>query len=1162
MARKGTAGPFTPGAGPGGPKPQSRIITAIAERVDSWRGFPLLAATEPWPQDGRYQPAADGERPVSETTGLLLRHWFQPEPHFVPFTRMEAGQAVTGRRAFRYWPHQRRLVETFVYLHEVCGVRRTEDLWRFGGQEPTFTQRDPWAKLGGQLATGSGKTKMMSLIIAWAQLNAAIEGEEWLGLGRHALLIAPGLFVKDRLLQDFNPPDGSPSVFRTDPVLPRELEHAWDVQVYGPDTCPRRLDPARGALVVTNYHQLLREDDSAAPPLFPGKQQILFDEGDPRKLEEDTAPLVSRFRRSRGILVLNDEAHHVGDEPEHGQFEAAAAARKRLGEDAQTAMAWIRSLRALNGSETQPGRVGLQTDLSATLFEETGGEKAADKTVFPDPTLFRHAVVKYGLADAIKDGIVKKPVLERVKATTKDDGTPEPTVRLGQPDAWLTYQPLLVAGIKRWVKVRDDMRANGDPRKPILFLLCAHRDEAAEIANFLTYGEAAKHDEDVAGKALTGWKDEASGETLFLDTSNGVVRSTVVQIHIGAQEERDEKAWASVRSAVNAVDEDTHQEPVGDGTFRTVANPYNVVVSVMMLKEGWDVRNVKVIVPLRSCGSRTLTEQTLGRGLRKMHAPRIDDDGRVTLRPEQLYVIEHPSFATIIDGISDLVDVKEGEEIGPERDYVGIVPREPREAREAVDVRIVRFEGIRRSLPDWRRSFDVKKLPAPAMRLDWRDSFSDTEIETSVRAAGESESSGFGEGGGQKFSIGAVPTYRDFDHVLEAAYVRPLIAELNAAHAHNSDVKLVVRQYLERRAFHLGRGMALSFDAMIDDEPDVRRIAIGNLLRSEVIEGVQTVLRGPLRDAIHGRVSTEEAVLDERRASELAGYQAVREHVFEAPGRTVFQKAAFDSADELRVALMLDRCPEVSGWLYNHRGGVGHSVEYDWLGRLSNYFPDFVVRATIAGRIHNFVIEVKGRLDDRDKAKIAAGRRAVALLARHDAEPWHYLLLLENPDLARRDVSWWESMSSVSLAQIAAHVDAYESGDPTGGEAGMDAAEPGGGVEGTQAGFAWRWHTREEITSSILNIAEGEHGLSYDRLLEMGPRTEADPDRALGVAEALAAARGQLRRVFTDTRTGQEISEDVVAAAVAEKNTTALAGIEVGYRMADGSAGVAATGKR
>ena len=126
-------------------------------------------------------------------------------------------------------------------------------------------QRDPWPKLGGQLATGSGKTKMMSLIIAWSYLNAVREPDEHLGLGRHSLLIAPGLFVKDRLLQDFARPTDSAPVFFVRPGDPPELSACWDLKVYDPDTCPRQLDPAEGALVVTNYHQLLRTREEAEP---------------------------------------------------------------------------------------------------------------------------------------------------------------------------------------------------------------------------------------------------------------------------------------------------------------------------------------------------------------------------------------------------------------------------------------------------------------------------------------------------------------------------------------------------------------------------------------------------------------------------------------------------------------------------------------------------------------------------------------------------------------------------------------------------------------------------------------------------------------------------------------------------------------------------------
>ena len=183
---------------------QARVIHQVRRLVDEWRGFELGTASEAYPNEPpRYEPTKDGERPLTETSLSLLLHWFRREPHL-----------VGGTNPFKYWPHQRRLVETFIYLYEVQGVRRTEQLYELAGVDPLGPQRDPWTKLGGQLATGSGKTKMMSLIIAWGYLNAVREPDSGLDIGRHSILIAPGLFVRDRLLQDFFPMGGKPSVFR------------------------------------------------------------------------------------------------------------------------------------------------------------------------------------------------------------------------------------------------------------------------------------------------------------------------------------------------------------------------------------------------------------------------------------------------------------------------------------------------------------------------------------------------------------------------------------------------------------------------------------------------------------------------------------------------------------------------------------------------------------------------------------------------------------------------------------------------------------------------------------------------------------------------------------------------------------------------------------
>ncbi|MFY9342106.1 MAG: S24 family peptidase [Planctomycetota bacterium] len=993
-------------------KGQWRVIQEVRRLVDEWRGFELGKAADAYPIEApRYEPRTDGERTLTATSRALLLHWFRQEPHLL-------GKAPTAV-AFKYWPHQRRLVESFVYLYEVRGIRRTEQIYALAGVASLGPQHDPWAKLGGQLATGSGKTKMMGLLIAWAYLNAVREPGSGLGFGRHSVLIAPGLFVRDRLLHDFAPGSGKPSVFFADPVIPPEFEVDWNLKVYSPATCPRTLDPDDGALVVTNYHQLLRTTDEAA--LASNRQHrqldLLFEAGEPQRLEAVESPLIERFARSRGLLILNDEAHHVWDETGHAKFEQKAKEKAKVAcdDDAETEMAWIRCIRRLNGSEHQAGRVALQADLSATLFEEQGTKQKGGKTEFRQADLFRHTAVHYGLAEAITDGIVKKPILEKVVAKNKKTGEPLPLVNDAGINAWEKYSHLLTAGIERWKKVRTQLADEGDPRKPILFLLCSDRTEAREIANFLTYGKPVA--DDLGDLEPTGYPDPLTKVPLFVEKgADGKVRSTVVEIHIGQKEESNEAEWEKVRAAVNAIDADEVPDPEHrvdeSGRPLMMPNPFNVVVSVMMLKEGWDVRNVKVIVPLRPCDSRTLTEQTLGRGLRKMHAPVLDDDGGAEMRQEDLFVIEHPSFETVLAHIQDIIEEKTSDEIEHSRDYVAIQQKPDAQARVAADVRLARFEGLIQIPHDWRQNFDAARVAPLVPKMAWLEEISETEIRTFLKRALEHD-----EEQGQVFDMPANPSYRDFDHVLEVAYALPMLRDMRASYQHKTAVKEIVREFLERKTFALPAGIPLSF-AAVSETGDEAKIALGNLARSEVIERVRTVLKPPLHAALSAERPSAQAVISERKASELSNYQALRRHLLDATRKSSFAAAAVENGDELRVAALLESAPDVVGWIYNHRSGVGYFIEYPWQSRTARYFPDFVVRVKFGVVWHNVIIEVKGRLDDRDKQKARRGEHWCEMLSEYDKEPWHYVLLIENRELGRTDIEWWEQRSSREIGFV------------------------------------------------------------------------------------------------------------------------------------------------
>ncbi len=985
---------------------QDKVITTIREYVDAWRGFGLQPASQPYPDSlPRYEPNTDAERPLTDVSKMLLNHWFRPEPH-----------ELANGTAFKYWPHQRRAAETFIYLYEVLGLRRSEQLYELADVESLGSQVDPWAKLGAQLATGSGKTKVMSLLVAWSTLNAALDPRNTIGLGRHSLVIAPGLFVRDRLLADFRPSNG-PSVFFRDPIIPPELASEWDLTVYDSQSCPRRLDPSRGALVVTNYHPLLREPEEL-PRAFGSKAQLgidlLFGGKNPSMLEDSSTTLLERFEGSRGVLVINDEAHHVGDEQAHTEFERKRREKNRLGSDEEEAMAWIRCLRKLHGTKAT-SRLALQIDLSATLFNEKGirssaGKKDAKSSAALRPVeLFRHTVLRYDLRSAIRDGIVKHPILERISITNTETGDPEELVRDGAPNAWEKYRNLVVTGVRRWLKVREQLREEGDQRKPILFLLCENQKDAHEITNFLRHGDVGIDEGEVIG-----FPDPEGGQTLFVeDSEHGGRRSTIVEVHIGQKESRNEADWAKIREVVNTID--TDEFITADGERHR--NPYNVVVSVMMLKEGWDVRNVKVIVPLRPCDSRTLTEQILGRGLRKMHAPTIHEDGSATMDSEALYVMEHPSFAKILAQIEDILEVRVSSDISHNAGYVGIVPKDDAALRALRSVRLLNFDRITRTRENWLADFQAKQMLPLTPRLAWLPRIPETEIKTFLVEMMRQRMND-----GLDFRISDTYSYHTLDQVIENAYVKPILDEMKVAHVHKTTIKGIVRTYLERSTFALPPGLPVRFDNL--DDAESAGLILGNLARNEVMVAVRDALVRVLTAMRGGNRLIERSSLIERHTKDLDGYQALRKNVIDPAHKTTFVRTATDNPDEARLAVLLDQASDVEGWVYNHRQGVQFIIEYDYQGRPRHYYPDFIARARIGAVIHNLIIEVKGRIDDTDRSKCMRGQWYAETLTRHDSEPWHFVLLIENRSEGRLDLTAWAKQPIPSVGALLRHHEA------------------------------------------------------------------------------------------------------------------------------------------
>ena len=171
-------------------------VPALRQKVDQWRN--------------------DDYPGVTEATRRLLNHWFRTDHRL-----------ADGRR-FAYHYSQQHAIETLIFLFEVAKVRRQKTLIESfaARQDLKLLQFDDFARYCIKMATGSGKTKVMALAVAWQYFNAIAEARP--DYAKTFLLLAPNVIVFERLRTDFS----GARIFRFDPIIPEELQIYWDFQCY------------------------------------------------------------------------------------------------------------------------------------------------------------------------------------------------------------------------------------------------------------------------------------------------------------------------------------------------------------------------------------------------------------------------------------------------------------------------------------------------------------------------------------------------------------------------------------------------------------------------------------------------------------------------------------------------------------------------------------------------------------------------------------------------------------------------------------------------------------------------------------------------------------------------------------------------------------------
>jgi len=833
---------------------------------------------------------------ATSTTKTLLRWWFDTA-HPLP---------IGGE--FRYHFAQREAVETIIWLYEVAKYRSLSDMFAslipedHGDYEVLVNSvpeaEDRWGRYCSKVATGGGKTKCMSLIVAWSYFNSLYEDAQ--AYPRHFVVIAPNLIVFDRLKDDF----AGGKIFvgdRKDPVVPPEFEGDFNLETVLQDETGG--GSYTGSLYLTNIHRLFEragpenEDDDA--PAWAGpvvKTSQVFKTGE---------KLRARITDHPSVMVLNDEAHHLHD-PES---------------------AWNEAIAALNSQSKTKGNNGvlLQVDYTATPKHNDG-------------TLFRHIVSDFPLGEAVDAGIVKVPVIGQSSEIQKNEAA---------EDAFGEYRTHITLGYQQYKNAYKEWEGT---RKPILFVMTENAQKANEIANALN--------------TLEQWPGEdepnlLKGRVLNLHTR---LKGTIKTRKVGNQ---TYKEFVYSESASGISDDDLREIRKWSQELDAEDSPYRCVVSVLMLREGWDVRNVTTIVPLRpySAKSNILAEQTLGRGLRRMTRP------GETL--EKVTVVEHPVFSRFYkeeleqEGLD--IQIEDIEKVKPQTVTIFVdhkskpvgdldieLPKVSDSVEATATLEDLTFEEVEKFFRDTFKPLPIKEKRDGTITFTERTMFTN-EVIGSIEI----------DRGLLRMGSTAVSVYvRD----LEKA------CRLQGAHA---VLGPLVAQFLEKVLFE--RPISL-----YSGEVDHR---MGDI---DVAEHIRATFAPLIRAKTITR-QTRKKLSESTRVSSWKNFQATRSDrkPCVAASKTMFNLVPCDSGFESDFTAFLDDCSDVVAFA---RNAGPQKLILDYLthsGRAALYWPDFFVR----GEDGNcYLVELKGAEDFNVGLKAKAAEEWCKA-ASSTGTKWQYLFV-------------------------------------------------------------------------------------------------------------------------------------------------------------------------
>ncbi|MBI5594436.1 MAG: DEAD/DEAH box helicase family protein [Deltaproteobacteria bacterium] len=786
-------------------------------------------------RDGGYVGAAD-------TSRSLLNWWFNT-PHLL-------SKADGTMSEFGYYFAQREALETIVYLYDVVGVKDKHDLMRYdaSGLVSGSMFDETWRRFVVKMATGTGKTKVLSLALAWSFYHKLYEPES--ELARNFLVITPNIIVLDRVYRDFQ----GLRIFFADPVIPdngfdgRNWRDDFQLTLHLQDEV--RITRHTGNIFLTNIHRVYSGDDIPPSPDDDDMRDYFLGKRPTGATTDSKVDLGMIVRDIDELMVLNDEAHHIHD----------------------PRMAWFKAIEDIHNRLKQKGAaLSMQVDTTATPKHNNGA-------------IFVQTVADYPLVEAISQNVVKHPVLP--DAASRAKLSERQSAKYTEK-----YADYIHLGVIEWRKAYAEHEKMG--KKAILFVMTDDTRNCDDVAEY-----------------LEGNYPDLKDAVMVIHTKNN---GEISEAASGKGKEELEK----IRKQANEID--------------GMDSPYRAIISVMMLKEGWDVKNVTTIVGLRaySATSNILPEQTLGRGLRKMYPGDVE---------EYVSVVGTNAFMEFVESIQAEGVVLErkamGEGTGPKTPLVVEIDKEnEKKDIEALDIEIPVLAP--RVYREYKSLGDLNIAAMRHRRLSFLK-FSEAEQREIVF---------------KDIATGDIAHTTILDPAGVADY-RGVIGYF--ARSIMKDLRLV-------SGYDVLYGKVKAFvQAELFDRP-VELEDLNTLRNLSEPAATQTLIE-TFKKAINALTVRDKGDAEIRDTIKLRQTRpfVAKDQGYLVPKKSVFNRIIGDSQLELRFAAFLEDCGDVISYAKNYLA-VHFKLDYvNAGGDISNYYPDFMVKLSDKLIV---IVETKGQGD-------------------------------------------------------------------------------------------------------------------------------------------------------------------------------------------------------